>query len=36
MKFRPAEQAMVQGLIDETYGIFTNVVSSGRTQATHE
>ena len=27
------EQAMVQGLIDETYGIFTNVVSSGRIQA---
>ena len=27
------EQAMVQGLIDETYGIFTNVVCTGRTQA---
>ena len=24
------EHAMVQGLIDETYGIFTNVVSTGR------
>jgi protease-4 len=27
------ERAMVQGLIDETYGQFTNVVSNGRTQA---
>ena len=27
------EQAMVQGLIDETYGVFTNVVSQGRAQA---
>ena len=27
------EHAMVQALIDETYGTFTNVVSQGRTQA---
>ena len=27
------EQAMVQGLIDETYATFTNVVYAGRTQA---
>jgi protease IV len=27
------EREMVQGLIDETYGIFTNVVSKGRAQA---
>lgn len=27
------EHAMVQGLINETYGIFTNVVSTGRAQA---
>jgi protease-4 len=27
------EHAMVQGLIDETYATFTNVVSAGRTQA---
>lgn len=27
------ERAMVQGLIDETYGKFTNVVSNGRMQA---
>jgi hypothetical protein len=26
MKFRPEEHAMVQALIDETYGRFTNVV----------
>ena len=27
------EQAMVQGLIEQTYGIFTNVVQQGRNQA---
>jgi len=27
------EQAMVQGLIDETYATFTNIVCTGRTQA---
>jgi protease-4 len=29
----PEEHAMVQALIDETYGRFTNVVCTGRTQA---
>jgi len=29
----PEEHAMVQALIDETYGRFTNVVCAGRTQA---
>jgi protease-4 len=29
----PEEHAMVQALIDETYGRFTNVVCNGRTQA---
>jgi protease-4 len=29
----PGEHAMVQALVDETYGTFTNVVYQGRTQA---
>jgi protease IV len=29
----PGEHAMVQALIDETYGKFTNIVSTGRSQA---
>jgi protease-4 len=29
----PEERAMVQGLIDETYGKFTNVVAEGRSAA---
>jgi protease IV len=32
----PGEHAMVQALIDETYGKFTNVVSTGRAQASQK